>query len=179
MRFLAIPPSPLAGITFRNLQHSDAQDWFTYLSRPEVFEHTSWDLSSVADLTPLLDCYTSDMPGSACRLAIVDEAHGALIGTVGFHTISLLNRTAEIAYDLAPEYWGSGIATRVCDALTTWFLTHEGYVRVQATALVTNQASMRVLEKCHFRREGLLRAYRMVRGTPGDFVLYSRLAADY
>ena len=37
---------------------------------------------------------------------------------------------------------------------------------------------MRVLERCRFQREGLLRRYRLVRGAPGDFWIYARLAGD-
>ncbi len=33
-----------------------------------------------------------------------------------------------------------------------------------------------MLEKCGFQYEGLLRAYRMVRGTLGDFNMYSVVA---
>ena len=43
------------------------------------------------------------------------------------------------------------------------------------TTLVGNTRSQRVLEACAFEREGLLRRYRMVRGTAGDFWMYSRL----
>ncbi|CAM2157409.1 protein of unknown function [Pararobbsia alpina] len=32
---------------------------------------------------------------------------------------------------------------------------------------------MRVLEKCGFEFEGVLRAYRMVRGTPGHFNMFA------
>jgi ribosomal-protein-alanine N-acetyltransferase len=61
--------------------------------------------------------------------------------------------------------------------LTEWALTHAGLLRVQATVLTTNTRSVRVLERCGFDREGLLRRYRLVRGAPGDFWMYSRLAA--
>ena len=87
-----------------------------------------------------------------------------------------MNRSAEIAYDLAPAYWGRGIASAVCAAVTAWAFSHEGLVRVQATALETNLRSDKVLEKCGYGYEGLLRAYRMVRGTPGNFRMYARVS---
>ena len=42
--------------------------------------------------------------------------------------------------------------------------------------LDTNAASIRVLEKAGFEREGWLRAYRVVRGMPGNFFMYARVA---
>jgi RimJ/RimL family protein N-acetyltransferase len=55
---------------------------------------------------------------------------------------------AEIAYDLAPEGWGRGLASAAVRALVTWA----------------------------FAEAGLLRRYRLVRGVPGDFWMFSRLA---
>ena len=44
-----------------------------------------------------------------------------------------------------------------------------------ATALESNERSARVLERCGYQREGLLRSYRLVRGQPGNFFMYSHL----
>lgn len=178
MRIESPPDSGYPGIVLRQLERTDIPAWFDYLSIPEVIEHTSWNLGSAADLVPMLDAYESGAPTSMRRMAIVDEEHGALVGTIGFHTISDVNRSAEIAYDLAPAYWGRGIASAVCAAVTAWAFTHEGRLRVQGVVLETNLRSDAVLRKCGFSYEGLLRAYRMVRGTPGNFRMYARLDED-
>ena len=70
---------------------------------------------------------------------------------------------------------GRGLATRVCERLTQWAHRDPELARVQATVLVSNARSMRVLERCAFVREGVLRRYRWVRGRPGDFVLYAHV----
>lgn len=89
-----------------------------------------------------------------------------------------MNRTAEIAYDLCPSHWGKGIARAACASVTAWSFGHYGFVRVQGTVLKSNARSARVLIACGYRHEGLLRSYRIVRGAPADFALYSRLAID-
>jgi len=38
-----------------------------------------------------------------------------------------------------------------------------------------NVPSIRLLEKCGFLLEGKLRSYRMVRGEPRDFFIFSKL----
>jgi ribosomal-protein-alanine N-acetyltransferase len=86
----------------------------------------------------------------------------------------VLHRTAEIAYDFAPRAHGRGIASACCRAVSDWALAVHGFVRVQATALDSNAASIRVLEKSGFAFEGRLRNLKMVRGTPRDFLLYAR-----
>ena len=160
------------------LERTDVDNWFAYLAVPAVVEHTSWAVRSAEDLLSLVESYESNAPTSPRRLAIVDSDLQTLIGTIGFHTVSDVNRSAEIAYDLAPRYWGRGIASAVCSAVTEWSFKVSGFNRVQATTLVTNLPSERVLQKCLFKYEGLLRAYRMVRGRPGDFKMYARLATD-
>lgn len=47
--------------------------------------------------------------------------------------------------------------------------------RVQATVLESNERSVQVLECAGFIREGLLRCYRVVRGSSRNFYLCSRV----
>jgi ribosomal-protein-alanine N-acetyltransferase len=176
MRIAFPPDSGYPGIALRQLERADIPAWFDYLSVPEVVEHTSWNLRLAADLVPMLDAVESSAPTSMRRMAMIDEERGGLVGTIGFHTVSDVNRSAEIAYDLAPAYWGRGIASAVCTAVTAWAFSHEDWVRVQATVLETNLRSDKVLKKCAYGYEGLLRAYRMVRGTPGNFRMYARVS---
>ncbi len=178
LRIDCAPTSGYPGITLRQLERADIDAWYAYLKLPQVFEHTSWNLSSPADLNAQFEGYASTSPESIRRMAVVDESAGALIGTIGFHSISDVNRTAEIAYDLCPSHWGRGIAHAICTSVTAWAFFQYGFLRVQATVLTSNARSARLLVACGYQYEGLLRSYRMVRGTPGDFALYSRLATD-
>lgn len=178
MRIDEPPPSGHPDVTLRTLAKSDIDQWYDYLQLPEVFQHTSWNLSSKDDLLPLFTEFDSTSPDSARRLAIVENGTQRLIGTIGFHTVSSMNRTAEIAYDLSPQYWGRGIATTLCSVVTAWSFSTYGFVRVQATVLQSNKRSSMVLERCSFQYEGLLRSFRMVRGNPSDFAIYSKLATE-
>lgn len=86
---------------------------------------------------------------------------------------------AELAYDLSPAYWGRDIATAICKMVTLWSYEALHLQRVQATILETNTRSERVLQKSGFVYEGFLRSYRRIRGVPGNFKMYSRLATDH
>jgi [ribosomal protein S5]-alanine N-acetyltransferase len=178
VRIESPPACGLQGIALRQLERSDLSEWYAYLAVPAVVEHTSWNVHAVEELETRLSQFESTDPSSPCRLAIVDTTLSRLAGTIGFHTISDLHRSAELAYDLSSEYWGRGIATAVCKAVTEWSYDALCLVRVQATVLETNTRSEHVLQKCRFVYEGLLRAYRMVRGVPGNFKMYSRLSTD-
>ena len=179
MKFSALPESAHETVVLRPIVAADIAVWYDYLSQPLVFEHTSWDLQSPADLSPYIWAPETFTPSTMLRLAVALRSTGELVGTAGFHTVSAPNRTAELAYDLTPAMWGKGIATDICGLLVDWAHSDVGLVRIQATTLETNERSVRVLKRCGFEPEGLLRSYRMVRGQPGNFFMYSHVLQDF
>lgn len=104
MKIINAPQSGYPGLSLRQLERGDLPSWYAYLSNPDVVRHTSWNLQSEEDLLPMFDALDSDVSSSIRRLAIITDLTGEFIGTIGFHTVSDVNRTAEIAYDLAPDY---------------------------------------------------------------------------
>ena len=59
---------------------------------------------------------------------------------------------AEVAYILAKAYWGRGLATEIMQACLGYGFTHLQLERVGAGALLSNSASLRVIEKAGLRR---------------------------
>ncbi|MBB5369546.1 MULTISPECIES: GNAT family N-acetyltransferase [unclassified Janthinobacterium] len=177
----SLPPCNHPLVEIRPLLAADIPHWYAYLREAEVIRHTSWQLRDIHDLYALFNSYQIEGPETPLRFAIAercaDGSTGRLIGTVGFNQRSVQHRQAEIAYDLAPAWWGRGIATAICLAACEWALQSQRCLRVQACVLDTNAASIRVLEKAGFEREGWLRSYRVVRGLPGNFFMYARVAA--
>lgn len=88
MRIDAAPDSGYPGISLRQLERTDLDAWFAYLSNPDVIRHTSCNLRSEDDLLLTFDGFESPDVQSIRRLAIVESASGNLIGSIGFHTIS-------------------------------------------------------------------------------------------
>ncbi len=173
MQYANAPVIDHKGFIIRAISRADMADWHAYLSKVEVYQHTSWNLASAADLLPSFDAFESSHADSAIRFAVADGKTNQLVGTVGLHTVSSLNRSAELSYDFAPEVWGCGLATACAKASIAWAMRELQLNRLQATVLPGNLASIRVIERCGMQREGTLRKFRMVRGTPMDFFLYS------
>jgi RimJ/RimL family protein N-acetyltransferase len=73
------------------------------------------------------------------------ECAGAVCGNV---VAFRRNDVWEIGYWLGREHWGKGLATRAVAEFLTVFHERPLY----ATVVVTNRPSVRVLEKCGFRR---------------------------
>ena len=86
-------------------------------------------------------------------------------------------RRAELGYFIAPAARRRGIASEGVRLTVKW--AHgNGVERLEALIDHENTASAPVVEQAGFRREGLLRSYRVLRGVPRDMYIYARLAAD-
>lgn len=177
MKFTTLPKFEYEGVFVRAIEAGDIETWYRYLGIPAVVEHTSWNLQDADELAQCAWVPEHFTPSSPLRFAIALKSTNQLVGTAGFHTVSPQNQSAEIACDLMPQMWGKGIATAVCRELAGWAHACAGIVRVQASVLDSNARSARVLERCGFEREGLLRCYRIVRGTPRNFFMYSHVAS--
>ena len=176
MHFSSLPQLEHELVLLRQISGQDIEPWFKYLSRPEVYEHTSWNVQEPGELGHYAWKQEEFTASSLLRFAIALRSTDELVGTAGFHTISPQNGTAEIAYDIAPAYWSKGIASAVCSELVKWAHAAAAVTRVQATVLESNARSVAVLERCGFHREGLLRSYRKVRGAHGNFYMYAHVA---
>jgi [ribosomal protein S5]-alanine N-acetyltransferase len=176
MHFSSLPQLEHEFVLLRPIAAEDIQPWFRYLSQPVVYEHTSWNVQKSSELDHYVWKRDEFTESSLLRFAVALRSSNELVGTAGFHTVSAQNGTAEIAYDIAPDYWGKGIASAVCTELVNWAHTAATIVRVQATVLDSNIRSAAVLERCGFQREGLLYSYRKVRGKHGNFYMYAHVA---
>jgi len=174
MRIASCPllDNPLYEI--RHLEESDANAWFEYVSDPDAMKLTSADVEDVEQLRKRIRRANSDEPGTLIHYAIGTRQDGRLIGTVGFHTITQADRSAEITYDLSPGFWGRGIATAACTAAVDWAFSHLDWLCIRAAVFERNLASIKVLERCGFAFEGIFRKYRMINGRYSDFRMYSR-----
>jgi RimJ/RimL family protein N-acetyltransferase len=97
---------------------------------------------------------------------------GMLIGATGFHEIVPAHKS-EFGYWLARPYWNQGLMTRIVGAMVRHAWDELGLVRLTAEVFAHNAASMRVLEKNGFLREGVLRKNVVKDGKFIDAVLYS------
>lgn len=88
------------------------------------------------------------------------------------------HRCGEIAYVIAPDARGRGVATASVQLLTGWAFTVLGLERIQLKIDPRNGASIRVAEKSGYRQEGLLRSAVTVRGQRTDVFVYGRLRSD-
>ena len=63
----------------------------------------------------------------------------------------------EIAYCLSRRYWRKGIMSEAINLLVEYYFKNYELVRIEAEAIEPNIASRKLLEKCGFKLEGILR----------------------
>jgi RimJ/RimL family protein N-acetyltransferase len=104
------------------------------------------------------------------------EVDGLAVGGIGIILgEGVYGKTAQFGYWLGEPYWGRGIMTAAAQKVSDYAMSHFGLVRLEARVFEWNPRSMRVLEKCGFEREGVLRRSVFQEGRIIDSVLYARV----
>ena len=102
---------------------------------------------------------------------------GEAVGGVGFVPGTDVERhSAEVGYWLGESVWGRGIATAALKGSTRYAIGAYDLWRVFAVPFSENAASIRVLEKAGFVREGVMRRSAVKDGRILDQVLYAFIA---
>ena len=144
-------------LTLRRLERRDAAVISAYRSDPEVARYQSWQapypVQSAEALVHEMEGRRLDQPGWT-QIGVELRATGQLVGDVAFE-----NRDASeaaVGYSLAPAHWGHGYATEAVGAVVAHGLDALGFDVIVAEVVPENTASIAVLTRLGFTREGPL-----------------------
>jgi ribosomal-protein-alanine N-acetyltransferase len=156
---------------------SDAADVFArYAADPEVTRFLGWRThASVAETQQFLACCDAEWRQSGVGPYLIQlREDGELLGSASIRLLS--SEQAVAGYVLARDAWGHGYATEALHAMRGLAL-RLGVVRLTAMCHPEHHASLRVMQKCGFTREGLLRGHtqfpNLAPGVPADVISYS------
>jgi len=165
----------------RKISISDADDMYAYSKRKEVTEFLLWDAHPDPLYTEQYIRYLQERyaVGDFYDFALVLKESSRMIGTVGFTSFDLPNFSAEIGYVVSPEYQGHGYATEAVTAVISFGFENCDLERISAVCMKENIASLRVMEKCGMKREGMLRSAVFSKGKMRDVYLSAITNEDY
>lgn len=165
----------------RKIAVSDADDMYAYSSDENVTRFLMWDPHPDPLYTDKYIRYLQERyaVGDYYDYAIVLKDTGRMIGTVGFTSFDLPNASAEIGYVVSPDYQGCGYATEAVNAIVAFGFERCALSRISAVCMKENVASLRVMEKCGLKREGLLRKAVHAKGEVRDVYLSAITDDDY
>jgi [ribosomal protein S5]-alanine N-acetyltransferase len=92
----------------------------------------------------------------ASRAFHIVEPGGTVAGIV---KAIVTEHRAQVGYVVNEPFRGRGFATRAVEALVDRLEADTSIFRIWATCALDNPASTRVLEKCGFQREGILKSW--------------------
>jgi RimJ/RimL family protein N-acetyltransferase len=87
----------------------------------------------------------------------------------------IYRKSAEIGYFIGEPYWNKGIVTTAVNLITEYGFDKLGIIRIHTGVFEYNTASMRVLEKCGFTKDGVFRKSVFKQNKIWDEVRYSKL----
>ncbi len=109
-----------------------------------------------------------------------DRAERPLVGRLTLGRISRgVFQNAYLGYWMDHELQGTGRMTEAVAAALDFAFGPLGLHRVQAAIMPHNPGSIRVVEKCGFRREGFAERYLQIAGKWEDHVLFARTAEEH
>jgi len=118
----------------------------------------------------------ANQPGRSIHVAIA--LHGSAVGGIGaIAGQGIAEHTCQFGYWLGEPHWGKGIATAAAESFVRHLQAERAFARLEAPVFEWNPASMRVLEKVGFVREGVLRKSVTKDGELLDSVMYAYLIA--
>ena len=115
--------------------------------------------------------------GVLAPYVIEETVDGSLLGGITLRHLDAMRGVIEVGYWLFPQARGRGLATRAVRAASREAFA-SGLWRVEAHVRVGNEASVRVLERAGFTREGVKRRFLRHGGQRVDATLFSLLAED-
>jgi len=168
---------PLRRCLLRRWQQSDLASMVAHANDPRVSRYMGplpYPYTR-EDGAQFLDAQASAVEPT-CMWAI--EVDGEAVGGIGVVARpGIRRRTGELGYWLGHAHWSKGVASEAIAAVVPVAFERLALLRVAATVFSANLASMRVLEKNGFIREGVLKNAIVKTDEIWDEIIYARLPA--
>lgn len=144
---------------------------------PDKSIYTYWGKSpGKTDKNPELLLEKEKKPTKSFHLGIEEKKSAKVMGDLWVYRIEN-NRMASVAIRLSPKCHGKGYGTEALSAITHFCFENTELQRLWTEVDIRNIASQKMLEKCGYTREGLIRQGKMV-STWCDYYIYGILSGD-
>lgn len=173
------------GVYLRPPEMRDYEDWAALRERSRAFL-TPWeptwpgdDLTRTAFRRRLRRHAQEIENDESYPFLIFREADNLLLGGLTLGQIKRgVAQAGTLGYWMGAPYAGRGMMSRSVRAITGFAFTVLRLHRIEAACLPHNDASIQLLERVGFKREGYARAYLRINGVWQDHLLYALLETD-
>jgi len=165
----------LGDLRIREWRRDDLESLLRYANNPRIAANLRDQFPHPYTRREGID-YLNYVRSSQIPLSFAIEFAGEAVGGIGFKQgIDIARLSLEMGYWLGEPFWGRGLATRAVAASSDWAFDNYKVVRIFAMTFAHNVASMRVLEKSGFHREGILQRSAIKNGVILDQIMYAKV----
>lgn len=176
-----LPTIEAARVSLRHLEKADTAALFEIFSNRKAMRFwSSPPFQKRAEAERLLaEIHDYWQRKTLFQWGIALKSDDQIIGTTTLFQLDEKNRRAEIGYILNRRFWGFGYVNEALNALFEFAFGEMNLHRIEADVDPRNAASVRVLEKLGFQKEGYLRERWLVGGEIQDALFYGLLKSDW
>ncbi|GLX68662.1 GNAT family N-acetyltransferase [Paenibacillus glycanilyticus] len=166
-----------ARLRLRELTINDAEEVYACFSNDLVTRYYGMEtMRSKEQADELLAFFSNSYIGQkGIRWGIERADQEGIIGTIGFNAWSPKHKRAEIGYELHPDHWRKGYIAEALSEVIAYGFHVMDLTRIGAIVFLQNDASIQLLTKMGFTREGILSGYMVQNGIAYDTYVYSLL----
>lgn len=177
----ALPVLEGVRVRLRPLGDADVPALFAIFGDVEAMRY--WGTPALADLDGARDLLEDIRRHFAAKTlfqwGVARRDDDAVIGTTTIFQLDHVNRRGEIGFAIDRAQWGQGYASDAVTTLIRFAFEQLELHRIEADPDPNNAASIKVLRKQGFVREGLLRERYLVHGEVQDAEYYGLLRREW
>lgn len=164
-------------LVLRELKEDDAIDILSCFSNKEVLRYYGQKpLTSIDQVQQIIRNFSMNFNEKrGIKWGIELKGREGIVGTIGFQEWTQEHQRADLSYALYPDNWGNGYASEAVCKVVSYGFEELAIKRIGAVVFTENKASIKLLTKLGFQKEGLLRNYLYQNGVPFDAYIYSLL----
>jgi [ribosomal protein S5]-alanine N-acetyltransferase len=176
-----LPTIEASRVRLRHIEESDTDSLFEIFSDEKALRFWSWPpYKERAEAEKLLaEIHDSFRQKTLFQWGIARKSDDKVIGTSTLFRLDERSRRAEIGYILNRRCWGNGYVNEALTALVGFAFEKMKLHRLEADIDPRNSASIKVVERLGFQKEGLLRERWIVGGEIQDTLFYGFLESDW
>jgi RimJ/RimL family protein N-acetyltransferase len=176
-----LPTVESARLRLRALDDRDVADVFElYADRAAVRFGYAPPMNTLDDARRVIqETIELARAGTLFHFGVADKEHDRVLGHATLFAWDRQHRRAEIGYSIRRDQWRRGYAMEAVSALIDFAFERLDLRRIEADADPRNAASIRLLEKLGFVREGYLRERWEIAGEIQDAVFFGLLRREW
>jgi ribosomal-protein-alanine N-acetyltransferase len=181
MNFQTFPVLKTERLTLRNFRRKDIENIYKIRTCKDVMKYMdAHKMESLEEAERFLN-YTlkTHREGQAINWIITLKGSDDMIGYVGFWRVDKSHYRSEIGYALNKKFWNMGIMSEAIKESLKYGFENMGLNSIEANVNPINTASLKLLEKCGFKKEGYFRENYYFDGKFIDTVTFSMIKKDY